>query len=297
MASGRAEPESEHGSARRVRVLFLGANPDSTERLRLDREARGIGEKIQSSKHRSSVQLIQRGAVRVDDLLQALLEEEPDVVHFSGHGTPGGEIVLEDEDGSPKAISREAFANVFRVLKDRVRVVVLNASHSRAQAEAVARHIDCAVGMNNAMPQSAAIEFAAAFYLAIGFGRSVQTAFELGVSALELKRLDGADVPELFARRGVIPSEVTLVESSPSTDVAPQLKPQLRRLVGVPELPPNFLPRASDLERLKVLVLGGSAKAVGLTGPEATSMAPPAPPPGPLRHPIDSGGGRHDLDR
>jgi hypothetical protein len=40
--------------------------------------------------------------------------------------------------------SREAFAEVFRALKDRVRVVVLNASHSRAQAEAVARHIDCA---------------------------------------------------------------------------------------------------------------------------------------------------------
>jgi hypothetical protein len=141
MVSGRAEPEGGQGSARRIRVLFLGANPDSTEPLPLDREARGIDEKIQSSKHRSFVQLIQRWAVRVDDLLHALLKEQPDVVHFSGHGTSVGQIILEGEDGSPKPISREAFAELFRVLKDRVRVVVLNASRSRAQAEAVARHI------------------------------------------------------------------------------------------------------------------------------------------------------------
>ena len=106
MASGRAEPESEHWSARRIPVLFLGANPNSTEQRRLDREARGITEKIQSSKHRSSVQLITRWAVRVDDLHEALLKEQPDVVHFTGHGTPEGQIVLESEDGSPKPISR-----------------------------------------------------------------------------------------------------------------------------------------------------------------------------------------------
>jgi hypothetical protein len=38
MASGRAEPSSGQGSARRIRVLFLGTNPDSTEQRRLGRE-------------------------------------------------------------------------------------------------------------------------------------------------------------------------------------------------------------------------------------------------------------------
>jgi hypothetical protein len=39
MASGREEPSSGHGSARRIRVLFLGANPKSTEVIEIRRPA------------------------------------------------------------------------------------------------------------------------------------------------------------------------------------------------------------------------------------------------------------------
>ena len=65
-----------------------------------------------------------------------------------------------------------------------MRIVVLNACHSRAQAEAITEYIDCAIGMQRAVRQDAAVAFAAAFYGAIAFGRSVHEAFDLDLSNL-----------------------------------------------------------------------------------------------------------------
>jgi tetratricopeptide (TPR) repeat protein len=182
--------------------------------LRIDREVRRIEEKLRASPNRSSIQLITRLAVRVDDLRQALLEVQPEVVHFSGHGTDEHEILLEEDSGAAHPVSKEALAGLFGVLKDRIRVVVLNACYSRAQAEALAEHIDFTIGMREELPDDAAIELAATFYEAIGFGRSVQTAFDIGVNSLKLKGIPGADVPELIVRKGVNPSEVSLVQDA-----------------------------------------------------------------------------------
>jgi hypothetical protein len=48
----------------------------------------------------------------------------------------------------------------------------LNACDSAPQAEAIVSVIDCAVGMSDEIDDSAAIAFAAAFYEALGYGRS-----------------------------------------------------------------------------------------------------------------------------
>jgi hypothetical protein len=92
------------------------------------------------------------------------MRRRPDIVHFSGHGDPLGEIILLAADGTPKPVPAEALAGLFRVLKDNVRVVVFNACHSEPQAKAVVRVIDCAVGMSRAIDDDHAIAFAAEFY-------------------------------------------------------------------------------------------------------------------------------------
>lgn len=254
-----AEAGVGHRGGRPARVLLLAASPNSMEPLRIDREVRGIEEMLKGSEHGRSVEIITRWAVRAADLLKALVEVQPDVVHFSGHGMDDHTLVLENEDGSPREIDNRALAGLFGVLKERVRVVVLNACYSHAQAKVLAEHVDCAIGMSERMPDDAAIAFGSAFYLAIGSGRSVQTAFGVAVQALRLEALQGADVPVLIARDGVCPSEVVLL---PEASVRASARP----LGNVPELPPKFLERVDDLERLKALILGGGAKAVGLTG-------------------------------
>ena len=70
-----------------ITVLFLAANPTNTPQLRLDEEARAIQNKIRLSDYRESVKFESRWATRSSDILQAINETNPTIVHFSGHGT------------------------------------------------------------------------------------------------------------------------------------------------------------------------------------------------------------------
>jgi hypothetical protein len=195
----------------KVKVLFLAANPAGTKPLQLDEEIRQITAKVRASDHRDSLELVSRWAVRPDDLLQALLEVKPHIVHFSGHGNPAAELVVLDDRGDPKPVSQAALVYLFRTLKDNVRVIVLNACYSRTQAEALAQTIDCIIGMNRPIGDAAAIVFAASFYRAVGFGLCVKEAFELGKAALLLEGIPEDETPELLTRPGVDSAALCLI--------------------------------------------------------------------------------------
>lgn len=191
----------------KIKVLFLAANPTDTGPLRLGEEVREIDEKLEVGTARESFELIQHHALRVGDLQKVLLKHQPHIVHFSGHGSTTEEVVLEDNTGKSRPVSNQAMSALFRILKDNVRVVVLNSCFSKAQAEALKETIDYTIGTNKAVGDKAAITFAAAFYRALAFGRSVKEAFELARVELDLSSISGSDIPELFIHEGVDESE------------------------------------------------------------------------------------------
>lgn len=92
----------------KITVLFLAANPNDTPKLSLDEEARSIQEKIRLSKRIESRYSESRWATRSSDILQAIKETNPTIVHFSGHGSPSGELALLNPDGSTKIVTKEA---------------------------------------------------------------------------------------------------------------------------------------------------------------------------------------------
>ena len=199
---------------KKCKVLILSANPAGTKQLQLDEEIREIVEKLRASEHRDSVELIPRFAAPPDDFQQALLEHRPQVVHFSGHGSNTGELLFLDRDRNPKPVDGDSLVWLFRTLKDNVRVVLLNACHSETQAAAIADIIDCTIGMKKEIGDEAAIIFAASFYRAIGFGRSVQEAFDLGKAALLIEGIPGESTPKMWTRKDVDASRIMLVGAS-----------------------------------------------------------------------------------
>jgi len=206
-----AESPSVSGARRAtkmIKVLLLSANPVDAP-LSIEEEFRAIDAKIRASEHRDHVQLILHGAVRLDDIPGLLMRHKPHVVHFSGHGAASG-IALTGPDGAARLVPPDALAHIFRALKDNVRVVLLNACDSALQAEAIVSEIDCAVGMSDEIEDQAAIAFAAAFYEALGYGRSVQTAFDLALVQLAGAGADRS-LAKLHKRRGVKPTDIILV--------------------------------------------------------------------------------------
>jgi hypothetical protein len=87
--------------------------------------------------------------------------------------------------------------------------------------------------MTSVISDEASIAFAAAFYGAIGFGRSVQDAFDQGITALQLEAIPEDYVPRLSVRRGVDPRNVILV--SPTAFGPEQGAPAVRPAEDRPE--------------------------------------------------------------
>lgn len=194
-------------------ILFWASNPIDSSRLRLDEEVRTIDERLRSSEFRDLFDLETQWAVRIGDLSEGLLRYRPTIVHFSGHGNPTGEVLLERADGTAGPVSPSALAGLFAAVsadEHRPRVVVFNACFSEATAEAVAPHVDCVVGTTAAIGDQAAISFAGGFYRALGYGESMRSAFELGRNEIDLASLDQENVPRLLSR--VDPSTIALIE-------------------------------------------------------------------------------------
>lgn len=203
--------DEEERSMNKIKALFLAANPWDTDVLNLDEQIRSITEKIRAATHRDLLDLRSVWAVRADDLLQSLNEHQPHIVHFSGHGSHTGEILVVDHNGKSKPISTAALKALFLTLKDNIKIVILDACYSRSQAEAIAEVIDCVIGMEGSISETAATVFTGSFYRAIGFGRSVQQAFDQGRTALLLEDIPENDIPKLLTRPGIDPSQVILV--------------------------------------------------------------------------------------
>ena len=117
-----------------IRILFLAANPVDTPALRLDEEIRAIDGALREAEFRDRFEIRQEWATRIGDLQEALLRHDPDIVHFSGHGTEASEIVLTSATGAGEPVPREALGRLFAVLADHIRCVVLNACYSEGQA-------------------------------------------------------------------------------------------------------------------------------------------------------------------
>lgn len=195
-----------------ITVLFMAANPLDQNQLRLDEEARAIAETIRKSEHRDAVGLVSCWAVRPLDVLQALNEHRPRIVHFSGHGSDQDEIVFQDNSGATKLVSKEAIVQTMAAASGEIRLVFFNTCYSRNQAEAVVQHVQVAIGMKTSIGDVAARVFAAQFYSAIGFGLSVKRAFEQAKAALMLEGIPEHDTPELFVAAGVDAEHLIIVK-------------------------------------------------------------------------------------
>jgi len=199
----------------RKTILVLAANPKDTSRLRLDHEVREIDERLQIAKRREDFSLKQVWAPRPKDIRRAMLDYNPNIVHFCGHGSGEDGIAFEDDAGNIKWVDAEALAGFFQLFADKVECVVLNACYSEVQAKAIARHIRYVIGMKSAIGDSAAIEFAAAFYDALGAGESVDFAYKLACNALIWTGVPERFAPALvtFSAEHFIPTEsVTSLE-------------------------------------------------------------------------------------
>ena len=208
-----------------MKILILASNPRKD--LNLDREIRDLKGVIEKSRNRAQFEVVIELAVQVKDLQQHMLNHEPQIVHFCGHG--GGEegLVFEGNDGGEQWVRAEALSDLFRVVSISTNVccVLLNACYSEEQANAIVNHIDYVIGMNQEIRDDAAIAFSKGFYQALGYERSIEEAYEFGKNAIWLE-ISGSSKMRSVATEETRKAEV--VGAIGQTTIPEHLKPILK---------------------------------------------------------------------
>ena len=180
------------------KILILAAVPD---RIRLDREIRKIQLAIERATNRDIFEIKIRTAVGTKDIRRAIAEEQPQIVHFCGHGEEDGSLQLEDDGGNHKLVAPESLAFLFELHADYVKCVVLNACYSEKPAEAISQYINYVIGMNSAIADNAALVFSEGFYDGLGYISNnqdiFQRAFNEGMLAIKMESPSQGSVPIL----------------------------------------------------------------------------------------------------
>jgi hypothetical protein len=188
------------------KILILAASPEDLALLRLGKEIREIEAGLRRATYRDRFQIEQRSAVRPLDLQQAMIDVDPQIVHFCGHGAGAEGLIFENDDGRSLPVPGSALANLFRLFAGKIECVVLNSCHSETQAKAISEYISYVVGMKKQVGDTAAINFSIGFYCALGAGYPIEFAYQMGRSAIGLENLPDSSVPVLLERASSDPA-------------------------------------------------------------------------------------------
>lgn len=179
------------------KILFLAATPEDQVQLNLGKEFRKIETQLSGAKYRDKFKLENKMAVRILDITNAMQDYKPQIVHFSGHGSGERGLVVEDDAGNTVFFPTEGVNRLFRLFKKDVKCVVLNACYAAEQAKPISEHGIYVVGMNDAVGDKAAIDFAAGFYQSLGAGNDYEFAFNIALVNIA-PHLNNANTPELW---------------------------------------------------------------------------------------------------
>ena len=177
-----------------ISVLYLASNPLNTEPLRLDEEFREISAALVGTE----LTLFPKFAVRLQDLQPALLEVDPTLVHFTGHGDEQGDLLLENAIGYPEAVPADCLGDALALCSAKARCVILNACNTAIQAKTLASVVEAVIGVEGTISVGAARIFVIHFYRGIASRLDISRAFHIALNQMAMEWPEEDGKPVLF---------------------------------------------------------------------------------------------------
>ena len=127
------------------------------------------------------------------------MNDEFEIVHFSGHGTGNG-LAFEDSFGRMYIPPRDALSDLLAEFSPPLKCVVLNACFSTSQGEFTSLGIPYTIAMEGPISDNTAIKFTEGFYDSIGAGKEIEFSFRQGVHTLRLSGYSESMIPKLLRK-------------------------------------------------------------------------------------------------
>lgn len=181
-----------------LRILFLSANTEVSDRIRIDKEYKVITEELNNAIEKNKIKLSTRLAVDLNSLMNAIIEFNPNILHFSGHGNLDG-IELEGEQ-QPFFLKNDSLEKLIKTLTSDLDCIVLNSCYSKGQALKLTQRIKTVIGMGDSIDDKAALLFSKGFYKGVAGNFDYIKSYELGRQMINTYDYDESEIPKLFLK-------------------------------------------------------------------------------------------------
>jgi hypothetical protein len=205
-AAPRGATPRRGSSAKRaaLRIALLVTNPERRASLQTGVEARDIEAALKASGNWDQIDLKIFLAPTLVNLLDALNQFKPNVLHFSGHGG-GGALLFDNEragaDGGT-VLNFEMVGRVMQATAFRPDLLVLAACDTVSGADVFLSSVPAVVAMDDEIDDDAACDFSAQFYRSLASGASITNALTQAKLVLEHKGYADAQLPTLVSATG-----------------------------------------------------------------------------------------------
>jgi hypothetical protein len=196
-------------------ILFIAGDRGGGPRaqLQIPREEKAIHDAVGLGSHRDGFRFAPSiYAASINDLI-GCRRHRPAIVHFAGHGEERLMVLVRDRDPllvmTPLNLSQAE--TLFASFSSELRLVVFNTCHSLDLAKHLTERgiVRMAIGVDGAISDDSAIQFAITFYRQLADGESVQRAFDL--ACLSLGEPSRGGRPHLLHAEGVDLSSATFI--------------------------------------------------------------------------------------
>lgn len=186
----------------KTKILIVSANPTSMRPLRLDEEKKRIEEGLRIAENRAEFEIKILNSTTINDFQREMVEYNPHILHFCGHGSEDKGIFFEDDNGGASLVGGKSLAEYLGNFNKHLKCVVLNACFSETQAKFISEQVDFVIGMKEAIGDKIAIEFSVAFYQAIFAKREYSEAFKIACTAVKMQGKEADYLTPVIMSRG-----------------------------------------------------------------------------------------------
>ena len=189
------------------RVLILAASPRNMPTLRLGEEIQSVENSLARKNDGEHFLVRSVYSVQSKDLAEILREFQPQIVHYSGHGTESEGLWLEDASGRVSPVSGEALASLFELFSDCVECTVLNTSYSESVGREIVQHIHYVICTNSGLGDKARVAFSRGFYKALSAGTSIEKAYHFGCTEIQLQNISDEHLSYMLLKNNTLKNE------------------------------------------------------------------------------------------
>jgi len=166
---------------KKLRILFFGIDFYDYEYIEINKEYQKLNDIIKKSNYKDYIELIPGFAIERENVQQKISENQPDIIHFSGHGSKGiGPNFLGDKQNSESDYERELL-EILENYKDVIKIIFFNTCYTQDIAEKASEFNAYTIGVKHLTNPEGAIMFATSFYEFLSYGDTLLNSYNYAI--------------------------------------------------------------------------------------------------------------------